>query len=79
VQIAITISGLRQTERSLTSIVTLLNQIFEPYSRREFETLVSVLQRLTTRLQEYVEMQARQPLAQLTPKLRNARNLPRSQ
>jgi len=79
VQIAITVSGLRQTERSLTSIVALLNQIFEPYSRREFETLVSLLQRLTNRLQEYMEVQARQPPAHLTPKLRSARNLPRSQ
>jgi DNA-binding MarR family transcriptional regulator len=66
VQITITPLGIRQADQSLAAIVGLLNQILEPFSKREVEALVSSLQRLTERLEEYVEPRPRaQP--RLTP------------
>lgn len=57
VQIAITASGIRQAERSLTAVVGLLNEILEPFSKRDVESLASLLKRLADRLQEYAEVQ----------------------
>jgi DNA-binding MarR family transcriptional regulator len=66
VRIAITSPGIRQAEKSLATIVDLLNQILEPFSKREVEALVSSLQHLGERLKEFVETQPRaQP--RLTP------------
>lgn len=61
VQIAITASGIRQAERSLTAVVGLLNEILEPFSKREVEALESLLKRLAERLQTVA---GAQPLAQ---------------
>lgn len=69
VQIAITSPGIRQAEQSLATIVDQLNQILEPFSKREVGALVSSLQRLVERLQEFVETRPRaQP--RLTPSKR---------
>jgi DNA-binding MarR family transcriptional regulator len=57
VQIAITASGLAQAERSLTLIVGLLNHVLEPFSKREVESLTSLLQRLAARLQQSAGVQ----------------------
>lgn len=53
VQITITSQGIQKAEQSLEVIVSLLNQVFEPFSKLEVETLVSLLQRLCARLQDY--------------------------
>ena len=58
VQIAITASGVRQTERSLTIIVGVLNDILEPFSKREVDSLTSLLKRLADRLQQSAGAQA---------------------
>jgi len=55
VQIAITSPGIRQAEQSLAIVVDQLNQILEPFSKREVKVLVSSVQRLVERLQEFVE------------------------
>lgn len=59
VQIAITAPGTRQAGKSLAAIVELLNEILDPFEKREVEALVALLQRLLERLQEYVEMRPR--------------------
>ena len=59
VQIIITSQGIQKAEQSLEVIVSLLNQIFEPFSKMEVEALVSILKRLFERLQVYREMQPR--------------------
>lgn len=58
VQIAITARGTRQVERSVAVTVRSLNALLEPFSRREFETLLALLQRLMLRLQGFVETPA---------------------
>ncbi len=72
VQIAITASGLRQAERSLTAIVDLLNHVLEPFSKREVDSLTSLLQRLADRLQESAGAQS---LPQPARSPRGARSL----
>lgn len=59
VRIAITASGIRQADRSLAATVGVFNQILEPFSNRDFETLVSLLQRLGDQLHQYVKTQPR--------------------
>ena len=59
IQITITSQGIKKAEQSLKEIVSLLNQVLEPFSKPEVEALVSSLQRLFERLQEYREMQPR--------------------
>jgi DNA-binding MarR family transcriptional regulator len=51
VEIAITPAGRRQAQGGKRIVVELLNQLVEPYSGREIETLISLLQRLLTHLQ----------------------------
>jgi len=53
VRITITSQGIQKAEQSLEVIVSLLNQVFEPFSKMEVEALVSLLQRLCARLQDY--------------------------
>ena len=55
VRIAITASGTRQVERLLAAAVVVFNQILEPFSKRDFEALVSLLQRLRGQLHQYVK------------------------
>jgi hypothetical protein len=59
VRIAITASGIRQVERSLAAAVVVFNQILEPFSNRDFEALVALLQRLRGQLHQYVKTQPR--------------------
>ena len=59
VRIAITASGIRQVERSLAAAVVVFNQILEPFSNRDFEALVALLQRLRGRLHQYVKTKPR--------------------
>ena len=73
VQIAITASGMRQAERSLAATVDVLNDILEPFSTREVESLTSLLERLAERLQACAEAQPRTRRAR--PSAR-ARSLP---
>lgn len=55
VQITINTLGIRQARRSLATIVRLLNPLLEPFSQREFDTMVSLLRPLIQRLQGFVE------------------------
>jgi len=73
VRIAITASGLRQAERSLTAMVGVLNQILEPFSRRDVEALASLLKHLSERLQACAEAQSSAPPARVP---RKARGIP---
>ncbi len=73
VRIAITASGLRQAERSLTASVGVLNQILEPFSKREVESLASLLERLAERLQACAEVQ---PSARPARSLSKPRSIP---
>jgi DNA-binding MarR family transcriptional regulator len=52
VEIAITAAGRRQAQSAKRVIVELLNQLVEPYSDREIDTLICLLQRLLTHLQQ---------------------------
>jgi DNA-binding MarR family transcriptional regulator len=55
VQIAITPAGRRQARSAKRVLVELLNRLIEPFSAGEVDTLVSLLQRLRTHLQQTVE------------------------
>ena len=71
VQIAITAPGMRQAERSLTAMVDVLNEILEPFSKREIESLASLLERLAERLQACAEAQPRTPRARPSARARS--------
>jgi len=60
VEIALTPEGLRQVESSTHLVVGLLNNLLEPFSRNEFESLITQLERLLARLQEYSDSQLAQ-------------------
>ncbi len=55
VEIAITAEGRRTVEACMGFIVGLMNELVEPYTKEELDTLILQLQRLMLRLQEYVE------------------------
>jgi len=61
VEIAITAEGRRTVEACMGFIVGLMNELVEPYSKEELDTLIHQLQRLMLRLQEYVERTPRNP------------------
>ena len=75
VRIAITASGIRQAERTLAATVGVFNQILEPFSNRDFEALVSLLQRLGGQLHQYVKTQ---PCAAARRSRAEARSTPRA-
>ena len=52
VEIALTPQGRRYLQTGKRLVVELLNSLVEPFSRQELETLIVLLQRLMTRLQE---------------------------
>jgi DNA-binding MarR family transcriptional regulator len=60
VEIALTPQGLQQVEDSTHLVVGLLNELLEPFSRSDFESLIAQLQRLRERLQEYSDRQVAQ-------------------
>lgn len=55
VAIAITPQGRRLVASTLPFIANLLNQLVEPFARREIETLIALLQRLLMRLELLAE------------------------
>jgi DNA-binding MarR family transcriptional regulator len=52
VEIAITPAGKRLTESTKRVIVELLNELVEPFSEREVDTLIALLQRVLAHLQQ---------------------------
>jgi DNA-binding MarR family transcriptional regulator len=52
VEIAITAAGRRLTESTKRVIVELLNELVEPFSEREVDTLITLLQRVLAHLQQ---------------------------
>jgi DNA-binding MarR family transcriptional regulator len=58
VQIAITPAGRRQARSAKRVLLELLNRLIEPFSDSEVDTLISLLQRLRTHLQQAVEAKA---------------------
>lgn len=82
VEIAITPQGRRTVEACMNFVVDLMNELVEPYSKEELDTLILQLQRLMLRLQEYVDRtpkpaakaaSAPPPPAAATPKAAPAR------
>jgi DNA-binding MarR family transcriptional regulator len=61
VQIAITPAGRRQARSAKRVLLELLNRLIEPFSDSEVDTLISLLQRLRTHLQQAVESKADAP------------------
>jgi len=61
VEIAITAEGRRTVEACMGFMVGLMNELVEPYTKEEMETLIRQLQRLMLRLQEFVERVPRGP------------------
>jgi DNA-binding MarR family transcriptional regulator len=55
VEITLTSAGARQTEACKGLIVDLLNELIEPFSKKEIDLLIPLLQRLYQRLQECVD------------------------
>ena len=78
VRIAITASGIREVERSLAAAVVVFNQILEPFSKQDFEALVSLLQRLRGQLHQYVETRPRAAPRRSPVKLRRTTRAARS-
>ena len=66
VEIAITPQGLRVVEACMDFVVDLMNELVEPYSKEEMDTLILQLQRLMLRLQEYVDRTPK-PAAKAAP------------
>jgi DNA-binding MarR family transcriptional regulator len=52
VEIAITPAGRRQAQSAKRVVLELLNRLVEPFADREIDTLISLLQRLLTHLQQ---------------------------
>jgi DNA-binding MarR family transcriptional regulator len=55
VEITLTNQGRDQAEACLGLIVDCLNQLVEPFSKREIDTLIPLLQRLHQRLDDYLD------------------------
>lgn len=56
VEITLTPAGRRYLQTGKRMVVELLNSLMEPFSREELETMITLLQRLMTRLQEAEQM-----------------------
>ncbi len=63
VEIALTAEGRRQVEGSVHILVGALNELIEPFSNGEIDTLISLLQRILARLQENAEIEPALPVA----------------
>ena len=55
VEITLTAEGRRQVEGSIHILVDAMNELAEPFSNSEIDTLISLLQRMLGRLQEHVD------------------------
>lgn len=70
VEIAITADGRHQVAACMSFVVELLNELVEPFSKSEIETLIVLLQRLLRRL---MEVSAAAPPPPPAPPARDAR------
>jgi DNA-binding MarR family transcriptional regulator len=55
VEITLTTAGRLQVEGSIQLIVDMLNELVEPFSKNELDTLIAQLQRMLGLLQDYVD------------------------
>jgi DNA-binding MarR family transcriptional regulator len=77
VEIALTPQGRKYLQTGKRLVVELLNSLAEPFSRQELETLIALLQRLMTRLQEAQTTSPTQPQQkQPRPRARSAASAP---
>jgi len=60
VEITLTADGRRQLQAGKRIVVDLLNSLVQPFSRQELETLIALMQRVMTRLQEAEQMSSAQ-------------------
>lgn len=63
VEIAITPEGRSAVEATLGFVVDMLNQLVEPFSDREVDTLIALLQRTLARLQDLADTAGKAPAA----------------
>jgi DNA-binding MarR family transcriptional regulator len=56
VEIALTAAGRREVEGTKCTVIELLNELLEPFSRDEVHTMIGLLQRLLARLQYYSDL-----------------------
>lgn len=63
VEIAITPEGRRAVEATLGFVVEMLNQLVEPFSEREVDTLIALLQRTLARLEQLAGTAPQAPAA----------------
>jgi DNA-binding MarR family transcriptional regulator len=77
VEIALTPQGRKYLQTGKRLVVELLNSLAEPFSRQELETLIALLQRMMTRLQEAQTTLPAQPQQkQSRPRARSATTAP---
>jgi DNA-binding MarR family transcriptional regulator len=63
VEIAITPAGRRQARSAKRAVLELVNRLVEPFTERETDTLIALLQRLLTHLQQVMAPKPAAPLA----------------
>jgi|GEM_PF-382227 DNA-binding MarR family transcriptional regulator len=78
VELAITPDGRRQALAGKRLMVELLNELAEPYSNAEIDVLVSLLQRLLSRLQDTVQLSMPSEPQGAAPKQRGNRRSARA-
>lgn len=78
VQIAITPEGRRLAQAGKRVMVGLLNELVEPYSRSETDALISLLQRLLSRMQEVASPATPAEPSSAAPEQRGNRRAPRA-
>jgi DNA-binding MarR family transcriptional regulator len=78
VELAITADGRRQALAGKRLMVELLNELVAPYSNAEIDILVSLLQRLLSRLQETVEISTPSDPQSTAPSPGSKRRSPRA-
>jgi DNA-binding MarR family transcriptional regulator len=78
VELAITPDGRRQALAGKRLMVELLNEIVAPYTNAEVDTLVSLLQRLLSRLQETAEVSTLPDPQSTASNQRGSRRTPRA-
>lgn len=71
VEIALTPEGRRQADGSVHILVDALNELVEPFTTSEVETLVSLLRRMLERLQEHADAQPAAPAVAEKPARRS--------
>jgi DNA-binding MarR family transcriptional regulator len=74
VDITLTQAGRRQAEACLGLVVGLLNELVEPFSRSEIDTLIPLLQRLFQRLNQRLDVPREKPAMHPRGKSPSAKN-----